>query len=157
MQTFTRLLPQGAAVASAIKKRAPTLALDWNARQKSRLHAQLNGESVALVLPRGQVIRGGDMLLSEQGEWLLIQAAAQPLLRVTACPTHGTPLDLLRAAYHLGNRHVVLEVRPDFLQLEPDHVLADMLGAMHLLVEHVTAPFEPEAGAYAAGGHHHAH
>jgi urease accessory protein len=79
------------------------------------------------------------------------------VLRVTACPAHGTPLDLPRAAYHLGNRHVALEVQADCLQLEPDPVLAEMLRAMHLIVSEVNAPFEPEAGAYAQGGHSHDH
>jgi urease accessory protein len=76
---------------------------------------------------------------------------------VRTCPEHGSPLDLLRAAYHLGNRHVQLEVQPDHLHLEPDHVLADMLRHMHLIVTEELAPFEPEGGAYAAGGHGHAH
>jgi urease accessory protein len=159
MRTFTRLLPQGAGLAPALRRRAPTLALDWDARQKSRLHAELAGESVALVLPRGRVMRGGDVLVDEDGGLLCIAAAKQPLLRVTPCPTHGSALDLLRAAYHLGNRHVVLEVTPEHLQLEPDHVLADMLRAMHLMVHEVQAAFEPEAGAYASHGHtaDHAH
>jgi urease accessory protein len=73
---------------------------------------------------------------------------------------HGAPLDLLRAVYHLGNRHVPLEVTPTRLQLEPDHVLAGMLRRMGLVVEAVEAPFEPEAGAYdaaASGTHDHGH
>jgi urease accessory protein len=77
-------------------------------------------------------------------------------LRITHCTAHGTPFDLLRAAYHLGNRHVSMELKPSYLQIEPDHVLADMLRAMHLIVTPLNAPFEPEAGAY-AGGHSHAH
>ena len=68
-----------------------------------------------------------------------------------------TPYDLIRAAYHLGNRHVPIELKPDHLQIEPDHVLADMLRAMHLIVQAVEQPFEPESGAYAAGGHGHSH
>jgi len=89
-------------------------------------------------------------------------AAPQPVLRVTHCTQHGSPFDLMRAAYHLGNRHVPIELRPEYLQIEPDHVLADMLRAMHLIVHPVQAPFEPEGGAY--GGHvtndghsHHGH
>ena len=71
---------------------------------------------------------------------------------------HGGPFDLLRAAYHLGNRHVTLELQPDRLVLEPDHVLADMLRQMHLVVQEELAPFEPESGAYAAqAGHGHGH
>ena len=74
----------------------------------------------------------------------------QPVLRVTHCPQHGTPFDLLRAAYHLGQRRVPLELRPDHLQLEPDHVLAGMLDQMHLIVNALEAPFEPESDAGAA-------
>ena len=74
---------------------------------------------------------------------------------VRHCPQHGAPFDLLRAAYHLGNRHVQLELQPERLQLEPDHVLADLLRQMHLIVSEEQAPFEPEAGAYASGGHAH--
>jgi urease accessory protein len=77
------------------------------------------------------------------------------LLVVRHCAAHRTPFDLLRAAYHLGNRHVPLELQPDHLKLEPDHVLADMLRAMHLIVTDVSAAFEPESGAYAAQGHGH--
>jgi urease accessory protein len=82
------------------------------------------------------------------------------VLVVTHCPDHGTPFDLLRAAYHLGNRHVPLELQPDRLLLEPDHVLADMLRAQHLIVTEATSAFEPEGGAYepaAHAGHAHAH
>ena len=91
-------------------------------------------------------------------------AAPQPVLKVTACTDHhhghdhDPAFDLMRAAYHLGNRHVPIELRPDHLKIEPDHVLADMLRAMHLNVAEVRESFEPEGGAYAAGhghGHHH--
>jgi urease accessory protein len=91
-----------------------------------------------------------------------VKAAPQPVLVVTHCADHGTPFDLLRAAYHLGNRHVPLELQPDRLLLEPDHVLADMLRMQHLIVKETSSAFEPEGGAYGAGagahaGHAHAH
>jgi urease accessory protein len=76
------------------------------------------------------------------------------VLRITPCAEHGSPFDLVRAAYHLGNRHVPIELTPTHLHIEPDHVLADMLRAMHLTVREENAPFEPEGGAYAAGGGH---
>ena len=81
------------------------------------------------------------------------------MLVVRHCPQHGSAFDLLRAAYHLGNRHVQLELQTDHLKLEPDHVLADMLRAMHLIVSEETTAFEPETGAYAAtaGAHDHGH
>jgi len=86
-----------------------------------------------------------------------VSAAPQQVLRITHCQAHGTPYDLIRAAYHLGNRHVPIELKPDHLQIEPDHVLADMLRAMHLIVQPVEQAFEPESGAYATGGHGHGH
>jgi len=110
-----------------------------------------------VFLPRGSVVRGGDVLVTEDGALIAVKAAPQPVLEVRACPEHGSPFDLLRAAYHLGNRHVPLALQPAHLTLEPDHVLADMLRQMHLIVTEAQAPFEPEAGAYAAGGHTHAH
>jgi urease accessory protein len=78
-------------------------------------------------------------------------------LVITACSEHGSAFDLTRAAYHLGNRHVPIELRPDHLKIEPDHVLADMLRAMHLTVSEETGSFEPEGGAYASAGHNHEH
>jgi urease accessory protein len=79
------------------------------------------------------------------------------VLVITHCKEHGTPFDLMRAAYHLGNRHVAIELTPSHLKIEPDHVLADMLRAMHLIVHATEEAFEPEGGAYAQGGHVHGH
>lgn len=158
MLTVNKLLPQGQGLAAVLLKRAATVALDWDVRQKSRFDAtDSQGRALGVFLPRGTVVRGGDVLVAEDGSLIRVEAAPQPVLRVTACPAHGSPFDLLRAAYHLGNRHVQLELRADHLQLEPDHVLADMLRQMHLIVTEVQAPFEPEGGAYAAGGHGHGH
>ena len=98
------------------------------------------------------------VLVAQDGSLIQIWAAPQRVLRITPCQNHGSPFDLVRAAYHLGNRHVPIELKPDFLQIEPDHVLADMLRAMHLIVNPVDAPFEPESGAYSShGAHAHAH
>jgi urease accessory protein len=94
-------------------------------------------------------------LVAEDGRLICVQSAPQTVLRITPCTTHGTPFDLVRAAYHLGNRHVPIELKPDHLKIEPDHVLAEMLRAMHLIVHEISAPFEPESGAY--GDHGHAH
>ena len=76
---------------------------------------------------------------------------------ITACVDHGSAFDLTRAAYHLGNRHVPIELKPDHLKIEPDHVLADMLRAMHMTVVTVHEAFEPEGGAYSSHGHAHGH
>jgi urease accessory protein len=112
---------------------------------------------VGVFLQRGQVVRGGDVLVGEDGSLLKVLAAPQAVLRITHCSQHGTPFDLTRAAYHLGNRHVPIELQTDHLKIEPDHVLADMLRAMHLIVHEVQDSFEPENGAYGehGGGHHH--
>ena len=84
-------------------------------------------------------------------------APTQPVLVVRHCSEHGAPSDLMRAAYHLGNRHVAVELKPDHLKLEPDHVLAQLLRRMHLIVSEESTAFEPEAGAYEGGGHEHEH
>lgn len=161
MLQTAKLIPQGQGLASVLVKRAATLTLDWDVRQKSRFEATDSlGRSVGVFLPRGTVVRGGDVLVAEDGSLVCVEAAPQTVLRITACTAHGSPFDLTRAAYHLGNRHVPIELRPDHLQIEPDHVLAEMLRAMHLIVNTVEAPFEPESGAYSSHGAHadaHAH
>jgi urease accessory protein len=157
MLSVTKLIPGGRGLATALVKRAATVELDWDLRQKSRFDTTDSaGRRLAIVLARGSVVRGGDVLVAEDGSLVHVIAAPQAVLRVTPCPAHGGPADLPRAAYHLGNRHVSLEVRAEHLQLEPDPVLADMLRAMHLIVREVQAPFEPEGGAYAAA-HAHLH
>jgi urease accessory protein len=129
--------------------------------QKSRFDAtDSSGRQLGIFLPRGTVARGGDVLVAHDGSLIKVWAAPQAVLKITHCPEHGTPFDLIRAAYHLGNRHVPIELQPDHLKIEPDHVLADMLRAMHLIVKAQNLPFEPEGGAYAAGhggGHGHGH
>ena len=151
----SKLISQGAGLAPALVKRASTIELDWDVRQKSRFDAtDSTGRSLGVFLPRGTVARGGDVLVAEDGSLVRVIAAPQAVLKITHCSQHGTPYDLIRAAYHLGNRHVPIELKPDHLKIEPDHVLVDMLRAMHLIVHAVEEAFEPENGAYAAGGHH---
>ena len=156
MLTINKLIPGGRGLASVLIKRAAQLSLDWDLRQKSRFEALDSlGRRLGVFLPRGTAVRGGDVLVAEDGSLIQVQAAPQPVLVVRACAEHGSPFDLLRAAYHLGNRHVALELQPDHLKLEPDHVLADMLRQQHLIVTEASTAFEPEGGAYAAGGHGH--
>ncbi|WP_343592169.1 urease accessory protein UreE [Paracidovorax wautersii] len=156
MLTTNKLLPQGHGLAPVLLKRAATVELDWDVRQKSRFAAtDSTGRELGVFLPRGTVVRGGDVLVAEDGSMVRVIAAPQSVLRITHCTQHGSPFDLIRAAYHLGNRHVPIELAPTSLQIEPDHVLADMLRAMHLIVTATQAPFEPENGAYSGGGHHH--
>lgn len=158
MLTVNKLLPQGQGLAPVLLKRAATVELDWDVRQKSRFDAtDSQGRHLGVFLPRGTLVRGGDVLVTEAGDMVRVLAAPQPVLVITPCTEHGSPFDLVRAAYHLGNRHVQIELRPDHLKIEPDHVLADMLRAMHLTVREASEAFEPEGGAYAAGGHGHGH
>ena len=166
MQQVAKLIPQGQGLAATLVNRAPQLELDWDLRQKSRFDGTTSeGRSVGVFLPRGTVIRGGDVLLTTAGTFIRVVAAPQAVLRITACTAHDHghshdhgAFDLMRAAYHLGNRHVPIELKPDHLKIEPDHVLAEMLRAMHLSVEEVLATFEPESGAYGqANSHSHGH
>ena len=156
MLQSSKLISQGAGLAGALLKRAATLELDWDTRQKSRFEAtDSSGRRLGVFLPRGTVVRGGDVLVADDGSLVRVVAAPQAVLKITHCTNHGTPYDLIRAAYHLGNRHVPIELKPDHLKIEPDHVLADMLRAMHLIVQAVDEAFDPENGAYASGGHAH--
>jgi urease accessory protein len=157
MLQLSKLMPQGAGLAPVLIKRAATVELDWDVRQKSRFDAtDSQGRALGIFLPRGTLVRGGDILVAEDGSLVRVIAAAQPVLVITACSAHGSAFDLTRAAYHLGNRHVPIELQPDHLKIEPDHVLADMLRTMHLTVREATEAFEPEGGAYSSAGHNHA-
>jgi urease accessory protein len=124
------------------------LKLPFEQRQKSRLRAKLDsGEEVALILPRGRVMRGGDVVETTDGRRIEIVSAPERLLHIESSA-------LARLAYHLGNRHVPVEVGEGFLRLAEDHVLEEMLRKLGGRILHIEAPFEPEAGAY-GGGHQH--
>jgi urease accessory protein len=156
MLTVNKLIAQGRGLAPALLKRAASVELGWDTRCKSRFDAtDTTGRTLAVFLPRGAVVRGGDVLVAEDGSLVRVHAAAQPVMVVRANTEHGGPLALLRAVYHLANRHGALEVQPDHLKLEPDPVLADMLRAMHLDVAETQSGFEPEGGAYAPAAHVH--
>ncbi len=132
------------------------LTLPIEQRVRSRLRIKLDdGRDAGLFLPRGTLLRGGDRLGSEEGLVVEIVAAAETVSTVRC----DDPTLLARAAYHLGNRHVPLQVEKGWLRYQHDHVLDDMLRQMGLEVIVEEAPFEPEAGAYqqAAHSHHHAH
>ena len=158
MLTCSKLIAGGQGLAAALAKRAATVELDWDVRQKSRFDAtDSTGRAIGVFLSRGTLVRGGDVLVLEDGSLVRVQAAPQEVLRITACAEHGSSFDLTRAAYHLGNRHVPIELQPDHLKIEPDHVLADMLRAMHMTVVTVQEAFEPEGGAYSSHGHAQGH
>jgi Urease accessory protein UreE len=145
------LLERGAN-ASCVPERSPDarLPVEFDRRQRSRFLAQLDtGEEVAVALPRGHILRGGTLLEAQDGRVVEVVAAPEPVIKASASDA-GL---LLRAAYHLGNRHVKVELQENSVKLEPDPVLADMLEGLGLMVSAVTEPFEPEGGAY---GHVHA-
>ncbi len=132
---------------------APTarLTLDFDARTKSRLRTQLaDGEEVGLFLPRGTILRGGDRLQAADGRIVEVVAAPEDLIEARCADAFA----LARAAYHLGNRHVAMQVGAGWLRIQADHVLETMLTGLGAEVASLTAPFEPEAGAYAHGHHH---
>src|SRR5439155_25045994 len=108
----SKLIAGGRGLAAALQRRAATLPLDWDTRQKSRFDAvDSQSRRIGVFLPRGTSVRGGDVLVAEDGPLIVVQAIVQPVLVVTASPRARDPaLDVLRAAYHLGNRHVPLEV-----------------------------------------------
>lgn len=128
-----------------------TLCLPFEKRQKSRQRVRLvSGLEAGLLLPRGTILRGGDCLLSENGRVIQVEAEAEQVSTVTS----QEPLLLLRAAYHLGNRHVPLQVTKDSLRYLHDHVLDEMIMQLGLEFAHERLPFEPEPGAYQGHNHH---
>ena len=127
-----------------------TLSLTAEDRTRSRHHFEASdGHLVYLQLPRGTVLRDGDLLQADDGAIVRVLAKPEPVLTVTA----QTPLYLLQAAYHLGNRHVSLEIAPTYLRLAPDPVLRDLLIHRGLQISEEIQPFQPESGAY--GQHQH--
>jgi urease accessory protein len=139
-------------------RRAPDtrLVLPFELRSRSRFKAELdNGEQVGVMMARGQVLRGGDLLLAEDGRVVEVAAARETVSTARAADARL----LARAAYHLGNRHVALQLGELWLRYSHDHVLDDMVRGLGLQVMVEDLPFEPEAGAYHAheSGHSHGH
>jgi urease accessory protein len=131
-----------------------TLSLPIDQRIKSRLKVTLDdGREAGLFLPRGQVLRGGDLLQSTEGLIIKVEAAAETVSTVRT----DNALALAKACYHLGNRHVPLQIAMSWVRYQHDHVLDDMVQGLGLTVEVEQAPFEPEAGAYKSGNHSHGH
>lgn len=155
MLRLTRLLDRPPI--DAERARALRLSLAYDERVKTRLATMsTDGTAVAILLDgvkRGTVLRHGALLAGDDDALAIIEAAPQPVARITA----GSPLALLRATYHLANRHVPAQLAADHLLIERDPVLESMLRGLGATVEHVEAPFDPEGGAYEAAGHHHHH
>lgn len=134
-----------------------SVTLPIDIRVKSRARVTLNdGREAGLMLPRGLLLRSGDLLTTEDGSEVIEVIAAPESVSVVRC---ADPFLLAKACYHLGNRHVPLQILPDELRYHHDHVLDAMLRQLSLEVTFAQLPFEPEAGAYASEshGHHHAH
>jgi urease accessory protein len=130
------------------------LVLPYELRENSRLRTKLaSGEEVAIFTERGTVLRNNDLLRGDDGRVVQIVAAQEPTYRVTCNTAHN----LLRCAFHLGNRHTQTQVGDDFLRIYQDNVLREMLLGLGATVVEENAQFEPEAGAYSAGGGHHHH
>jgi urease accessory protein len=128
------------------------LVLPFELRQRSRLLARLSsGEEAGVVLDRGSVLRGGDLLRATDGRIVRVVAADEALIEARCADATA----LARCAFHLGNRHTPVEVRDGALRFAADEVLATMLRGLGAQVAALQAPFEPEAGAYAAGHHPH--
>jgi len=128
-----------------------TVRLSFDARSKSRLLIKLDsGEQAALVVERGRLLRGGDRVRTQDGREVEIIAADESLLEASS----EDPVAIAKAAFHLGNRHVAVQVMANRLRFLNDHVLEQMVRGLGLQVTAVRAPFEPEGGAY---GHHHVH
>jgi urease accessory protein len=133
------------------------LRLPFDLRQKSRLRTKLVcGEDAWLMIPRGEILRGGDRLLATDGRIIEVVAEPEQVLHIEC----ANATQLARAAYHLGNRHVPVQVGNGFLRIAVDHVLEEMLKGLGARLTPMLASFEPEAGAYGThgahgGGHHH--
>lgn len=125
-------------------------------RRRVRLHGD-DGSPFLLDLPRAAVLGEGDGLAIEGGGYLEVRAAAEPLAEITC----RDGAELARLAWHLGNRHLPMQVAGTALRIRWDHVIADMVAGLGARVGRIDAPFDPEAGAYAEGGHgghqHHHH
>jgi urease accessory protein len=130
------------------------LHLSFAARSKSRLRCfTVAGEDVGLFLERGQpALYDGECLQAQDGRVVRVSASPERLLHVTC----ANAFELTRAAYHLGNRHVALQLGDGWLRLPEDYVLQAMLEQLGATVELIDAPYQPEQGAY-GGGHHHSH
>ena len=134
-----------------------TLELGFDERTKSRIIATSEGQEVMVLLPRGEHLHDGDVLISEEQQLLQISFKPEALCQVVSEEPHK----LAQVAYHLGNRHVALEIQKNLVRFQPDHVLEEMLQQLGFAVSHIESVFYPEAGAYGDGkyfsqdGHRH--
>ena len=131
-----------------------TITLDFDARHRRRIRLTADqGEEILLDLPKAIAMADGDGVQLDDGRWLTIQAAPETIVEVR----HKDPGQLVRLAWHLGNRHLPTEIRHDALLIRPDHVIEDMLSGFGAILKKIEAPFQPEGGAYGGHNHHHSH
>ena len=147
----TTVLPAGHWPAESA---ADTLTLDYEQRHRRRFHYHAAGGTAFLLdLPRAVLLRDGDGLQLDDGRTIMVRAAPESLVRVSA----ADGVALMRLAWHIGNRHLPAELAADHILIRDDAVIVAMLRGLGATVETVTCPFTPEAGAYAGGHHHHDH
>ena len=136
------------------EKAAGSLTLDFDARHRRRFRLTADqGDDILLDLPQAIAMADGDGLQLDDGRWIKVQAAPEDLVEIR----HGDPIQLMRLAWHLGNRHLPTEIRNQVLCVRPDHVIEGMLHAFGADLIKTQAPFQPEGGAYGGHGHHHNH
>jgi urease accessory protein len=131
-----------------------TVTLDFDTRHRRRIRLTADqGEDILLDLPKAIAMANGDGVQLDDGRWLMIQAAAETIVEVR----HKDPGQLVRLAWHLGNRHLPTEIRHETLLIRPDHVIEGMLSGFGAILRKIEAPFQPEGGAYGGHDHHHSH
>ena len=136
------------------EKAAGSLTLDFDARHRRRFRlAADQGEDILLDLPKAVAMADGDGLQLEDGRWLKVQAAAELIVEVR----HKDPNQLVRLAWHLGNRHLPTEIRDQVIRIHPDHVIEKMLVGFGAELRTVHDAFQPEGGAYRGHGHYYNH
>ena len=136
------------------ERAAGSVTLDFEARHRRRIRLTTDqGEDVLLDLPKAVAMANGDGLQLDDGRLLKVQAAAELIVEVR----HNDPNQLMRLAWHLGNRHLPTEIRNQVLRIRPDHVIENMLHHFEADLVEVHAPFQPECGAYSGNGHHRDH
>lgn len=150
MRRASEVLPAGSWPGEA----ADAVSLDHDRRHRRRIRlTTVGGQSVLLDLARPRHLREGDGLLCEDGTIIAVRAAPEPLLEIAA----PDAASLARIAWHLGNRHLPTQLLGDRIRIREDHVIAEMVRGLGGSVSAISAPFDPEGGAYAGGHHHHGH
>src|SRR5215813_6635457 len=137
-----------------LEKAEGSLTLDFDSRHRRRIRLTADqGEDLLLDLPKAIAMADGDGLQLADGRWLRVKAAAEDVVEIRHKDSH----ELVRLAWHLGNRHLPTEIRHDFLCIRPDHVIEDMLRGFGADLALLRAAFQPEGGAYSGHGHDHNH